>query len=232
MTASRIVAALLCTFLAGIAMGDGAESCSAFSIDVPIAEVVASSAFVPNLIGTSNSLRSESSRLLAEACNGISEAEPPVGLCPEHCQAPDTPVVVLRSTPTAFLENYQGQDRCEQQLETTSRTPLAFERQVFGSSEELGEWVEGFVRGKGDHGEDLYARCDGKCSPQYLWVISRGAPDGDFVVDTRVTCGHARDRAVNEYALSYELRWTCRNGAPGRQKDAIGRLADAPDLPK
>ncbi len=216
MTASRIAAMLLCAVLAGSAMADSADSCSAFSIDVPIAEVVASSAFVPNLMGLSNSLRSASSRLLTEACTDLSKAEPPAELCPDHCELPDAPLVILRSIPTAFLRNYHDQARCEQQLETTSRTPLLFERQVFGSPEQLGEWVGEFVRGKGDHGEDLYARCDGKCSPQYLWIISRAAPEEELVVDTRVTCGHARDRGVNEYQLSYQLRWTCRNGAARR----------------
>ena len=216
MKAFRFAMSVPCVLLAGIAAADSADSCSAYSVDVPVAEVVASSALVPNLLGLSKSLRSESSRLLTEACTELSRAEPPEGLCPDHCVAPDTPLVVLRSTPTTFLDDYQDEARCEQQLETTLRTPLLFDRQTFRSPEDLGVWVEGFVRGKGKQGHELYDRCDGKCSPQYLWIIARQPSADGLVVDTNVTCGHARSREVNEYELSYDLRWTCRDTTPER----------------
>jgi hypothetical protein len=204
-------AILLCVLSVTAVVADGAESCSAITVEVPVAAVVASSGFVSNLLGTSSSLSSESNRLIAAACEEITAARPPAGLCPARCAPPEGPLVVVRSTPTAFLEDYSEEALCERRLEETLREPLLFERQTFSSAKEIESWVTDFVRGKGEHGEDLYRMCEGRCSPQYVWIISRDGSDDVLVVDTQVTCGHARDKDVGLYELSYGLRWTCRD---------------------
>jgi hypothetical protein len=198
-----ITAILLCSLAGSAASADGAGRCSAITVEVPVAEVVASSGFVSNLLGTSSSLSSGEE---------ITAARPPAGLCPAQCAPPEAPLVVVRSTPTAFLDDYSERALCARRLEETLKEPLRFERQTLGSAAEIESWVTDFVRGKGEHGEDLYRMCEGRCSPQYVWIISRDESDSELVVDTQVTCGHARDKDVGLYELSYGLRWTCRDG--------------------
>ncbi len=186
--------------------GDG---CAAFRVEVPVASAVATAAVLPNLLNSGKSVRAESSRLLSEAGATIEKAVPPDGICPADCVPGERPRVIFRSEPRSVLGSYQHSDRCGALLEETSQQPLEFERRTFDSADALSTWVEEFARGKGSEGQALYDRCEGKCSPRYEWTIAR---DGElFVLDTRVVCGHARDRSDNEYELSYGLLWTCSN---------------------
>ena len=106
------------------------------------------------------------------------------------------------------MTDYDQESKCARLLDATSSEHLGFESRTFETVGELGNWLDDFVRGRGAAGEDLYRRCDGRCSPQYEWIIS---PDGGrLVLDTQVTCGHARNRSDNEFELSYGLRWTCQ----------------------
>jgi hypothetical protein len=196
--------------LALLAGGAGAlasdDSCSAISQEVPGPSVLASAGPLDNLLGRSHSIRDESKRLLREAREASREASPPDDLCPGSCAAPSVPEIVFRSQPNKSLSSYAQAERCEQLLQDTSRSPVVYERQ-FATERDLNSWILGLARGQGADGADLYDRCDGRCSPQYTWLISPG-PSG-MQVDAEITCGHARDRDDNRYRISYSLRWTC-----------------------
>jgi len=182
--------------------------CAAFGIEVPAEHALATAATVPNVLRLPQSVQAESQRLLEASERRAGSEAPPRNPCPAHCSLPETPEILFRSVPSEVQTEYDGVDRCEQLHDSTSTQPLTFDGRTFATLEELGEWVGDFTRGRGEDGEELYRRCDGKCSPTYLWVISRS--EERFVVATEVTCGHARNRESNQYDLSYSLRWTCR----------------------
>lgn len=194
--------------LAGGAIAAGPDpACSSFRAEVPIDSSVASSKLWANVTGREESVRVQSKRLLDDAENGAAAVRPPEGLCPSYCRAPAQPQIVFSTTPTDFLSRYDQQDKCERLLRTTSQAPLSFDTLTFESIEQLNDWVQDFTRGKGPQGQELYRRCDGKCSPQYLWTIS---PAGEkLMLETEVTCGHARDKEISRYRLSAAYRWVC-----------------------
>jgi hypothetical protein len=182
--------------------------CSTFGIEVPAEHAVATAATVPNVLGLSESVQVESQRLLTASERRAGSETPPRNPCPAHCALPEKPEILFRSVPSEVLTDYDGNDRCEELHDRTSAQPLTFDGRTFASLHEMSEWVGQFTRGKGEDGAELYRRCDGRCSPSYLWIISRSG--GRYVVATEVTCGHARNKESNRYDLSYSLRWTCR----------------------
>lgn len=202
-----VVAALLFGVPAATTSDPQGDECAAYRVEVPVESVVASAAILPNLLYSDKSVRSESARLLTEAGEEITRAEAPPDICPAGCVTVERPEVIFRSSPVAVLDDYEESDRCETLLEESSKQPLQFEQRRFDTARELTEWVESFTRGKGSDGKALYERCNGRCSPRYEWTIARNGEH--FVVDTRVVCGHARDRGSNEYDLSYGLLWNC-----------------------
>ena len=183
--------------------------CSTFGIEVPAEHAMATAATVPNVLGLSESVQAESQRLLAASERRAGSESPPEDTCPAHCALPDTPEILFRSVPSEVLTEYDGNDKCEQLHDRTSAQPLTFDGRTFASLQEMSEWVGQFTRGKGEDGAELYRLCDGRCSPSYLWIISRSGERYD--VTTEVTCGHARNKESNQYDLSYSLRWTCRS---------------------
>jgi len=196
----------LCLFGPTLLAGPG-PVCSSFHADVPIESAEGTSAVWANLRGKPESVRAQSKRLLDAAETRGESASPPEGLCPSYCRSPARPQIVFSTTPTDFLEDYSQFDKCEQLLQFTSESPFRFDPLTFETIDELNDWVQEFTRGKGPEGHELYRRCDGKCSPQYVWTISPN--EEKLTVETAVTCGHARDRDVNRYKLASSLRWVC-----------------------
>jgi hypothetical protein len=201
------VGVLCLTLAAGATSADPQTVCSIFRADIPLESSIATAGVWANLRKRADSVRTESKRLLGEAEGRIATAQPPDDLCPASCETPITPQIIFSTLPTEFLQVYEQSDKCERLLQTTSKTPLTFDPLTFDSLDQLNDWVYEFTRGKGAQGQELYRRCDGKCSPQYLWTISRSGEK--LTIETEVTCGHARDRDVNRYALASSLRWTC-----------------------
>ena len=93
-------------------------------------------------------------------------------------------------------------------MKATSKAPLAFPEQRFGSPEQISSWFGDFSQGKGEEGKALYRQCDGSCSPSYTTSITK--KDDAFVLLAKVVCGHARDKEDNLYELGYAYRWRCQ----------------------
>ena len=188
------------------------ESCSRYEAEVPVASEVASASILANVIKTSGSIRATSERMFDDGTERIATAAAPAELCPSHCE-PAEPQMVFQVEPTRLLTEYDQAPRCERLLEATLEQPLVYEGREFGSVREFSGWWRQFAVGKGPDGEDVYRHCDGRCTPRYTSVIVQH--EDHLVADTSVICGHARDRQDNRYALSYSLRWTCRDRSVG-----------------
>jgi hypothetical protein len=174
-----------------------------------MSSTVASAAILSNLLGLESSLRTTSLRMMLEAEDEAQRARPPGNLCPARCRATESPRVVFESGPRKRLERYGDHDKCEQLLDTTRDTPLVYDDRHFDTVDGALDWLTSFAQGRGEDGRDMFARCDGRCSPDYKCVIEHD--DGEVLMSTAVVCGHARDRGDNKFELSYSLRWTCED---------------------
>lgn len=180
--------------------------CSPLNSTIPLQTSLASAGFFANLRNADHSVRARTDQMLKDArtaAQALSERE-------RGCRRPcGTPVVavVFNSTPYRYLTNHREAAQCQVLLESTSRSPIVYERRRFPSDDEAREWYEELTQGDGADGEDLYRRCPGACSPAYSSVAYK---DGEeFVVSTSIVCGHARDKDDNQYSLSTALRWMC-----------------------
>ena len=168
----------------------------------------------PNLRNSPGSLKFESNRLLTGAAKQVSSAVPASIRCPVGCKPAERATIKYQTIPAKFRSDNSDAERCRTLLEQTTKAPLRYKDRKFSTIDELATWFGDFSNGLGADGKDLYARCDGACSPQYHTTI-RPILDG-YVLDADVVCGAARDKGDNKYKLTLALHWSCVPGdSPG-----------------
>jgi hypothetical protein len=116
--------------------------------------------------------------------------------------------LVFRSTPTKRLTDYKDFKHCAELEKETTTTPIVYSERRFKSRDEAKDWYHRLTQGKGSDGKDLYRRCDRDCSPAYTTLVTKH--DKQFVLTSRITCGHARDKDDNTYRLSSAFIWSCK----------------------
>ncbi len=184
-----------------------ADSCDAKFQDVKGKSSLGSAGTWANLRGSEGSLKAETQKLLTEGEKTLSGVPAPANFCGEGCELAKQPILVFRSTPNKFLDDYGDAEDCKQRFAKTKQDPIRYNSQHFSSLEDLNSWFSDFSQGKGKEGGDLYQRCPGDCSPQYTNLITR---DGaKYVLSSEVVCGPARDKSDNQYQLTSSYRWRC-----------------------
>lgn len=187
----------------------GQSSCSSISKSVLIEKVLATASSWSNLRKNAGSLRFESLRLLLLADKKRPQAKAPEGLCPSSCQVTPNPEIVFETVANKFRSDNNDSAKCQKMLEQTSIKPFRYEGRSFSNLDEFTEWFSDFSQGKGEDGKDLYRRCGGNCSPQYVSVISHD--DSGYHLQANVRCGPARDKKDNQYQLGVSYLWTCKD---------------------
>ena len=111
--------------------------------------------------------------------------------------------IIYRVKPIEFLPKTKQNQICMQLEEETSVTPLKYGPNEFTSVTGLNDWIMSLTRGNGEDGKLLYKQCGSNCSPRYTFSID--AKESNYIVNTEVLCGLARDTANDLYELSTAL---------------------------
>ncbi len=185
-----------------------ADDCKGVILDVPIEAGEATADAWPNMRNAQGSLKFESNRMLTGAAKQISSAKAPADFaCPAGCKPADKPTIQYQTIPNKYRSDYSDEAKCKKLLEQTKKVPIEYKDRKFDSIDSLASWYGDFSQGSGGDGADLYAKCDGDCSPQYRTTIR--AEKSGYSLDASVICGEARDKSDNKYKLSSALRWSC-----------------------
>jgi hypothetical protein len=193
------------------------EHCAAILTNT--GEATASAGILANLWGSSDSLKIVSSTVVTNLLEIASQPNRHPIPCPKNCSTIPAPVVQLHVEPQQTVTQYPDAEHCQQLQQLSKVTPLIFETTV-SNQDELMSWIQDLSRGRGQHGEALYAFCDKSCSPSYAFSIVPTATQEQFQVQAQIQCGHARDRDHNKYSLAYGLYWRChtlKSPAPSLQ---------------
>ena len=181
--------------------------CDSFKGNKSIDTKIATASTWANMSGSSNSIKATLNSGLEESMKDLESAVPADFKCPDYCQAKPQVTVVFTSTPKEYLKDYSDFKKCETYLEQTKKDPIIYNNLSFNSLAELNGWFGDFSQGNGKEGKDLYNKCDGKCSPAYSCFIVK---DGNKLKTyASVICGHARDKADNQYAITFAYAWSC-----------------------
>lgn len=182
------------------------SGCSPLNIDIPVRSTLASAGFFANLRKSSNSISYLMDQLITESESRASNLVQHESECKRSCTN-SVIAVVFSSVPNVTLPDYDESSTCQRLYEGTQKSPITYNDRSFDSQEDAEEWYDDLTQGDGTDGEDLYAKCPGKCSPSYSSVSYKHG--GKFIVSTSIICGHARDKDDNQYRLSAALRWIC-----------------------
>ena len=180
--------------------------CSPLNTDIPIRSTLASAGFFANLRKASNSISYLMDQLVTESSTKATSLAQQETTCVKSCKDPVV-AVVFSSAPHITLPDYDEASTCQQLYETTQKSPIVYAGRSFDSQEEAEEWYDDLTQGDGTDGEDLYAKCPGKCSPSYSSISYKHS--GKIIVSTSIICGHARDKDDNQYRLTASLKWIC-----------------------
>jgi hypothetical protein len=191
------------------ARAEESNQCVSQVKDTPFRATTATASVFANLQNRKGSLRHETEALFDAAKAAVEEGTfaAPKDLCRSPCNESPKAFFVFRAAPQKYRENYGDKEKCAALLQQTQREPFTFAGREFDSLDSFYEWWSDFAQGNGADGKDLYSRCDGSCSPQYLLILSE--KNGGLSVDSSVICGHARDKDDNMYQISSSFRWTC-----------------------
>ena len=183
--------------------------CSSYTKELLLDNKLALASLWANLSNSDQSMKSTIAKALDVADKGHTQASMPMDLCPDSCQLPPQPEIVLRSTPHHYLDNYEDKTKCEAYYQHTLKEPIRFHNKRFRSTTELNHWFSDFSQGRGQEGADLYQRCDGLCSPSYTTFIRKEAQQ--YHVTVEVVCGPARDKHDNRYEITLKYLWVCQD---------------------
>lgn len=184
-------------------------SCATIFLDVPLRNGLASASTMTNLWGGSDSLAKISRKMIEEATQTLPKAARPQTIsCPDYCQEPLTPVILLSTKPNKTLGSYSDKEVCQSLLTKTLEKPLSFEGRKFKNVDSLTGYFTSFAQGQGTDGAELYRECHSSCSPTYKSIIE--VKGEALTMSTAVVCGHARDKSDGYYLLSSAYRWSCK----------------------
>lgn len=192
---------------------EGLSACNAVYKETPLINELATAGAYANYTNKKGSVSSESVRIFHDAKSKVQSLEKvPDSFCPENCIMQPVPYMYFNSVPNKFLTRYDDYDKCAKSLEETTKNPIYYTYTGAKSVDDLTNWIGSFSRGNGPEGKDLYKKCDGQCSPQYHYMISKETPEAEnFIVSISVICGHARDKDDDNYQLSSSFRQICKN---------------------
>jgi len=194
--------------MASVVPTAGADgNCDSHTKEVQRRSTSASAGTWTNYRNQPGSLRFESELLLKDAVTELPNQMGAENLCEPDCGSSGVDIS-FSSIPNKFLSAYSEKEKCERYERETRAKPFTYTDRRFASAEELNSWFSDFSQGKGKDGSDLYAKCDGVCSPQYSLIIR--PVNGQLLVDASVVCGKARDKDDNSYTLKTAYRWRCR----------------------
>jgi hypothetical protein len=209
----------ICVVLLGLHLlvptvrAEGKTQCESVRATIFEDAAIATASTWANLRGSESSIAAVTKRMLEQAFSKLENAKPPdAAKCGSGCTLSGDASVLLTSVPQRFLKNYADADDCERLLKQTTSSPLLYSDKKFPDLEELNSWFSSFSQGKGTDGNDLYRRCSGSCSPQYKSsVIKKAGNDasGSYVMSVSVVCGHARDKADDQYVVKVSAGMSC-----------------------
>ena len=153
--------------------------------------------FMKNLAESEDSIRAIADKQLRAALESGASDKPS-----SPSEASDTKII-YRVKPIEFLPKTEQNQICLQLEEETSVTPLKYGPNEFTSVTGLNDWIMSLTRGNGMDGKLLYKQCGSNCSPRYTFSID--AKQSNYIVNTEVLCGLARDTASDLYELSTAL---------------------------
>jgi hypothetical protein len=197
---------LLLTVETSAAAEDG---CGSAYVEVAGSSALGSASLWSNVRSAGNSLKVQSRTLLEQAAASRKVMAPPSSGCPAGCKPAGTPLIVFRSIPNQFREDYSDAGTCKKLEALTRVAPIRYNGKTFASLDDLNSWFSDFSQGDAPEGKDLYRRCSGDCSPQYTNLIDITG-SSTFNLDAEVVCGPARDKSDNQYRLSIAYRFACR----------------------
>jgi hypothetical protein len=184
-------------------------NCADVSAQVAIRHAVGDAGIWSNIWESEGSIAYEARKLLQWAEKEFQRSSVPRDLCPAHCRPAASPSIMFSSIPQKYRTNYEEEGKCLQMLEDMTKSPLVYEPGRFEATENVFDWFNNFSRGKGDDGEDFYAKCGGTCSGR---IHTRLDPiDDGWGMVTKVICGPARDKDQNKYDITVKIVWTCEN---------------------
>jgi hypothetical protein len=199
---------LLLLLLLGFPAAVLAADCEKVEIEIPLETFSATAGSWDNFRENPGSISFESKRMLASGVAKLKAAKVPAGFsCPATCVIPQTAKLKFSSTPEQFVAEYSDQPKCDQLFKNTKGSPLKYPGQSFDTVELFATWFSEFSQGSGKEGKDLYRKCDGSCSPQYLTLLS--PHEQGYTVDAAAVCGPARDKSQNRYILATAIVWQC-----------------------
>lgn len=205
----RIVVLVVSFLVVGsVTLAKADSDCLAAYKDIPIDSTLATASSWSNIRNAEGSLRYESNRIITGSGEGIAGAAQPDSFCPAGCKPDSNPIVVFKSVPNKYLQDYEDAPKCEKYLAETLNSPITYDNKKFASLEELSSWFSDFSQGSRAEGKDLYKKCDGDCSPQYTSFMEKIT--GGYRLSAKVVCGKARDKNDNQYKLSAAYRWRCQ----------------------
>lgn len=187
--------------------------------ELKLGDTLATAGLFANYWKRPGSVAFESEAAFINAQNNIEpKLEKPKGdFCPRGCRVRDIAHMYFGSVPNAFKKRYRDLKHCEELLSTSSSAPFTYQLENIISLPQLTEWISDISQGDGSDGEDLYSKCDGSCSPQYHYLITKeNSGDLHYRAEAQIVCGHARDRDENLYRIQYGFRWYCEEAPNSR----------------
>lgn len=121
-----------------------------------------------------------------------------------NCSTQKEQYINFIAIPEKFISNdYVDKDSCDALLIKTNLQPFIYTNTSSRQIDEIAIEFMQISKGTGAIGKDIYARCPGRCSPQYQ-ITLRPLADG-FQTQLQAICGPARDKDNNNYILSSHL---------------------------
>jgi hypothetical protein len=195
------------------------DVCEQHFRNIPIKSITASASIWSNYRNKPGSINFESNAIFHSAKDQATSLVPPANFCPKGCKQSRYAVMLFSTSPLKFRDNYSDSARCNVLYAESSKEPYVYKNTEITTIDGLNTWIGDLSQGNGEQGEDLYAKCDGSCSPRFEYTISKNEnSDEKYTVQASIVCGPARDKDDNQYTLTAFFRWQC-------EKDEINSVS-------
>jgi len=207
-------------------------TCAATEELVTLIDQEASSGAMGNYFARSGSLQGEIGPITERLLSATQTTKPAKLQCGGGCKINENPQVFLKIAPKKTQKNYQEAATCENLRKKTARSPIKFGPKQFDSVADIGGWQSDLALGKGADGTELYKRCPGNCSPEYVLIINPALARASKLPKSQISsrikikklasdrptkitgtvqviCGHARDQDDEKFLLKGGVRWSC-----------------------